>query len=110
MLDSSADDQARDPQANTRFDLRRLVFKLAKASQLFPSKLYFHSLKVLQSEPVSGGAYADIYLATDCSGVLVAVKRMRTFQTIMSTAWGRNQQVRDLFHWMYNLIFQCILD
>ena len=103
MLDSSDNhDQTRGP--NTRFDLRRLMFKLTKASQLFPSRLYFHSLTALQPDPVSGGAYADIYLAEDGSGTLVAVKRMRTFQATMSAAWSRNQQVWNSSYQIYTLI------
>ena len=81
----------------------RLVIKLAKNSQLFPPGLYFHCLTALQPDPVSGGAHADIYLAEDCSGRPVAVKRLRAFQASASSDLSKNRQVRSgFFCWRYD--------
>ena len=94
MLDNTKDHD----RAMTRFALRRLILKLAKASQLFPSGLYFHSLRALEPHPKYGGAYADVYLAEEYSGTPVAIKRLRTFQATTSTARSRNQQVCGPFY------------
>ena len=106
MLDN---DEDYDRAGSTRFDLRRLVLKLAKASQLFPSGLYLHSIRTLEPDPVCGGAYADIYLAKDSNNAPVAVKRLRTFQITTLTDRCRNQRVRSFFcSRMYNLTSCCL--
>ncbi|KAK7680803.1 hypothetical protein QCA50_016112 [Cerrena zonata] len=76
---------------NDRFILRRLLLKLSKASERFPSSLYFTNIRYPGSYPVSGGASADIYLATTESGARVALKKLRAFQT-RSDEWRSNQQ------------------
>ncbi|KAL0959682.1 hypothetical protein HGRIS_011380 [Hohenbuehelia grisea] len=63
----------------------KLVIRLSVACGIFPSSLLIDGVTLLETESVSGGAFADIYRAT-YNGQQIALKRLRV--------WERSDRLR----------------
>jgi hypothetical protein len=74
---------------SAQLDARRLIVKLAEASDLLPSSLKIHGVDHRSVDPLFGGTFGDIYRA-QYQGNSVALKRLRLFQTDI----GENLQAR----------------
>ena len=58
---------------------RRLLIKLSEASEIIPASVLIRGLSLIESQPVSGGGFADIYRAM-YRGQEVALKHLRVRQ------------------------------
>ncbi|KAF8155297.1 kinase-like domain-containing protein [Mycena galopus ATCC 62051] len=74
-------------------DACRFIVALSEASDLLPSSLTIHGLRNTRTDPVSGGAFADVY-KEHFQGNWVALKRLRVFQT----DGDENIQIRRKFY------------
>lgn len=58
---------------------RRLLVKLSEASAIIPASVLIRGLTLIETQPVSGGGFADIYRAM-YRGQEVALKHLRVRQ------------------------------
>ncbi len=64
-----------DPRVH---NIRRLLMGLARKTGTLPKTLFLQGIECKDRDPVGGGGFADIYLAS-YNGQPVALKRIRTF-------------------------------
>lgn len=67
-----------DDDSKTQRDARRLLVKLSEKCGILPSSLSITGVDNCSQEPVAGGGFADIYLAS-YKGKRVALKCLRDF-------------------------------
>ncbi len=79
MLDRQV--EGRSQQSTDRFELRRLLNKLSKASGAIPPSIFLKNVSCSDRETLQIGGYADIFQGT-CQGKLVALKRLRVSITV----------------------------
>ncbi|KAJ6489033.1 kinase-like domain-containing protein [Mycena sanguinolenta] len=73
-------------------DARRFLVALSETCDLLPSSLMIHGLRNTTKDPVSGGAFADVY-KEQLRGNWVALKRLRVF----GTDGAENVEIRRKF-------------
>jgi serine/threonine-protein kinase TNNI3K len=76
---------SRDPEfaRSAHINIHRLLVKICQKCRRLPSFIFVKGVKCYGANPVSGGAFADIYRGR-YNGKFVALKRMRVFQANQS--------------------------
>jgi hypothetical protein len=65
---------------SAQLDVRRLIIQLSEVSGLLPFSTAIRGVENVSSTPLAGGNFGDIFRG-EYQGELVALKRLRLFQT-----------------------------